>query len=309
MVAGMRPRSPFGGMLGRLMPAVSADAIPSGRPLELPGRGSTCVIDVPGPPGAPTLILLHALGCTAALSWFPSIAELSKSYRVVTFDQRWHGRGIRSPEFRLDDCADDVAAVADALGIDKFIPVGYSMGGAVAQLVWRRHRERVEGLVLAATARNFRGKPTERLWFMITKVAMTRFGGYAHERVSRLHATLSSEPEALDEARFARWARKEFRSTSAWAMFAVVDEIGRFDSSAWIGQVRVPTSVVVAANDKFIPTRRQHRLAASIPLAMSYEFPGSHAGMVIGAERFVPELVNACNSVARRIEEQRRLAG
>ena len=305
----MRLRSPLGGMVGRFVPVPTADAIPAGRALELPGRGTTCVIDVPGPPGAPTLILLHALGCTAALSWFPSIQELSKHYRVVTFDQRWHGRGIRSPEFKLDDCADDVVAVADALGIDRFTCVGYSMGGAVAQLVWRRHRERVEGLVLAATARNFRGKPTERLWFMLTKVAMTRFGGYAHERVSRLHAKLSPEPSTIDEARFARWARNEFRSTSAWAMFAVVDEIGHFDSSAWIGQVRVPTSVVIAANDKFIPTRRQHRLAASIPLAMSYEFPGSHAGMVIGAERFVPALVDACRSVTRRIDEQRRLAG
>ena len=305
----MRLRSPLGGMVGRFVATLPADAIPAGRPLELPGRGTTVVVDVPGPPGAPTLILLHALGCTAALSWFPSIQQLSKHYRVVTFDQRWHGRGIRSPEFRLDDCADDVVAVADALGIDRFTPVGYSMGGAVAQLVWRRHRSRVEGLVLAATARNFRGKPAERLWFMLTKVAMTRFGGYAHERVSRLHAKLSPEPATIDEARFARWARNEFRSTSAWAMFAVVDEIGHFDSSAWIGQVRVPTSVVIAANDKFIPTRRQHRLAASIPLAMSYEFPGSHAGMVIGAERFVPALVDACRSVTRRIDEQRRLAG
>jgi len=54
-------------------------------------------------------------------------------------DHRGHGRGIRSAKpFRLADCADDVAALADRLGIETFIPVGYSMGGTVAQLMWRR---------------------------------------------------------------------------------------------------------------------------------------------------------------------------
>src|SRR5581483_943674 len=102
-----------------------------------------------------------ALGCTAYLSWFPSVEELSKHYRVVSFDQRWHGRGIRSEHFSLADCADDAAAVADALGIDRLTIVGYSMGGAIAQLVWRRHKHRVDGLVLCATARNFRGTAKE----------------------------------------------------------------------------------------------------------------------------------------------------
>ena len=55
------------------------------------------------------------------------------------------------------DCADDVAAMADIVGVDRFVPVGYSMGGAVAQLVWRRHRRRVGGLVLCATASQFNG--------------------------------------------------------------------------------------------------------------------------------------------------------
>ena len=53
--------------------------------------------------------------------------------------------------FRLEDCADDVVALADELGVRSFIPVGYSMGGPIAQLVWKRHPSRVEGMVLCAT--------------------------------------------------------------------------------------------------------------------------------------------------------------
>ena len=293
--------------LGRFATAARPVDLQPGRPLELPGRGRTCVIDIPGPPGAPTIILLHALATTAALSWYPSMHELAKHYRVIAFDQRWHGRGVRADHFRLVDCADDVVAVADALGVDRFTVAGYSMGGAVAQLVWRRHRSRVEGLVLAATARNFRGKPTERLWFLLTTMAMTRLGERARLRVHRLASALSEHPAPLsaESGKVAPWALAEFRSTSAWAMLAALDDIGRFDSSAWIRRVDVPTSVIVATNDRLIPTRRQRRLAAAIPGAMSYDVDGSHAAIVLGADEFVPVLVAACRSVTRRLERRR----
>jgi 3-oxoadipate enol-lactonase len=85
----------------RLVKIPPVGEIPPGRLVHLPGRGTTFVVDVPGPKGAPTLLLLHALACTAYLSWYPVMAELSQQYRLVSFDQRWHGRGIRSPRFRL----------------------------------------------------------------------------------------------------------------------------------------------------------------------------------------------------------------
>jgi 3-oxoadipate enol-lactonase len=289
--------------LGRFAKAARPIDLAPGVPLELPGRGRTCVIDLAGPsPHAPTLILVHALATTAALSWYPSMTELSQHYRVIAFDQRWHGRGIKSDTFSLEDCADDVAAVADALGVEKFTVVGYSMGGAIAQLVWRRHRSRVEGMVLAATARNFRGKPTERLWFMLTNAAMGRFGERARLGMERLSARLTDTPSGLsaDSSKVGPWAMAEFRSTSMWSLLAALDAVGKFESSAWIRRVDVPTSVIIATRDRFIPTRRQYSLAASIPGAMHYELDGSHAALVLSAEEFVPVLLEACASVTRR---------
>lgn len=299
-------------VLGRFAKAARPVDLAPGVPLDLPGRGRTSVIDLAGPPGAPTLILLHALATTAALSWYPSMHELAKTYRVIAFDQRWHGRGIRCETFSLDDCADDVVAVADALGVEKFTVVGYSMGGAVAQLVWRRHRTRVEGLVLAATARNFRGKVTERLWFTLTKLAMRRWGVRAQLGVERVSSRLADTPAALtsDYAQVGSWAMAEFRSTSFWSLLAAIDAIGKFESSAWIKRVDVPTSVIISTRDRFIPSRRQCSLAAAIPGAITYEVEGNHAALVLGANDFVPTLVEACESVTRRIERQQpRRAG
>ena len=131
----------------------AAPWLPPGRYVWLPGRGRTFVRELAGPPGAPMLILLHGWTATADLNWFACFHPLAERFRVIAIDHRGHGRGLRSIEpFRLEHCADDVAALARELGIDRFVPVGYSMGGPIAQLVWQRHRELVDGLVLCATS-------------------------------------------------------------------------------------------------------------------------------------------------------------
>jgi pimeloyl-ACP methyl ester carboxylesterase len=80
--------------------------------MELPGRGTTFVRSLPGPPGAPTLVLLHGWTASADLNWFRCYEPLGEQYRVLALDHRGHGKGIRSKKtFRLEDCADD--AVAD----------------------------------------------------------------------------------------------------------------------------------------------------------------------------------------------------
>lgn len=287
----------------KAFPMPHVEAVPEGRVVELPGRGSTFVVDVPGPEGAPTVVLLHALGCTGYLSWHPVLEELSASYRVVVLDQRWHGRGIRSSRFRLEDCADDLAALLDVIGVDSVIPVGYSMGGAIAQLFWNRHPERVDGLVLCSTARNFRGTRREKVFFPVVQVAVTGSAGWCATRVERLASRLPDLP-ATASAGMA-WGKAEFRSTSAWTAPAVLAAIGRFDSAPWIAEVDVPTTVVVTTRDRTIPARRQHRLAACIPGAEVVEVDGGHASLVLAAERFRPALLQALGSVVARAERAR----
>ena len=132
--------------------------------LALPRGASLAYRESLGASGNPPLVLLHGLGITADLNWSPAYAELCQRFRVVAPDLPGHGRGIRPwPTFSLEKCADHMVALADWLGIDKFIACGYSMGSLVAQLIWRRHPHRVSALVLGATSRNFLGSPTERL--------------------------------------------------------------------------------------------------------------------------------------------------
>jgi pimeloyl-ACP methyl ester carboxylesterase len=268
--------------------------------LDLPGRGRTFVIDVPGPtPDAPVVVLLHALGTTAHLSWALALGELSKTHRVITLDQRWHGRGIRSPRFRFTDCADDVAAVMDELGVEQAIIAGYSMGGAIAQLIWRQHPERVVGLVLGSTARNFRGLKREKFFFPVMTAVTQALAGHAATRVEQLAATLPEVP-SMDRSDPAAWGRAEFRSTSAWTFPEVLGELGRFNSASWVSEIDVPTAVVVTERDHTIPERRQRKLAASIEGASLYVAPGGHASIVLRSGTWLPLFREALADVTRR---------
>ena len=101
-------------------------ATPRTRLVELPGRGVTRVWECAGPRGAETLMLIHGVTFTAELNWGKVFAPLSRHFRVVAIDLRGHGDGIGAgSRFRLEDCADDIAALAEVLGIRRFVAVGY----------------------------------------------------------------------------------------------------------------------------------------------------------------------------------------
>lgn len=298
-------------VIGLSMGRVSADTFPAGKPVELAGRGTVLAYDVPGPAGAPTLVLLHGLAATGPLNWFPSFGPLSERFRVIAMDLRGHGHGLRcGARFRLADCADDAIALIDALGVDRCIPVGYSLGGPVAQLMWHRHRARVEGIVLCATSRNFGGHPVERWGFRgMTGVvaALNLAGALPWARRAMPVEVPPPEAENLDGMRLPQWAIAEMRRCDPVAMISAVAAIGRFSSHEWVGEIDVPAAVVVTLRDRFVSAARQLKLAQSIPGATIHPADSDHAACVLGRRRFVPALVDACGSVADRLGDQSEL--
>ncbi len=273
--------------------------LPPGAAMELPGRGTTFVRSLPGPPGAPTLVLLHGWTASADLNWFRCYEPLGEQYRVLALDHRGHGKGIRSKKtFRLEDCADDAVAVCDVLGIEQFIPVGYSMGGPVAQLMWHRHRERVAGLVLCATAGYFASSREERLSFLgisglaaLARLTPSQARSWLTEQFYLQHKTTEWEPWAINEASLHDWR----------AVLEAGRAIGSFSSREWLGEISAPTSVLITMRDRVVPVRRQVRLFESIRGAEAFRVDGDHDAVVANAERFVPTLLRAIHSVAERV--------
>jgi 3-oxoadipate enol-lactonase len=296
----------LGAALTNRLVALPRVEIPAGELLDLPGRGSTYIVDLPGPsPRAPSVLLLHPLGCTGLLGWFPSLDALTSRYRVVVMDQRWHGRGICSDRFRIADCADDAAAVIDALGLGSAVVVGYSMGSVVAQMTWYRHPDLVGGLVLCASTDSFRHSGRERFFHIGMGMTMEGLRGVAYARSEAMAARAEHLRDDGPVGDLYEWALAEFRSTSPWAVGQALGKLGRFSSRGWIGEVDVPSAVVVTAKDRAIPADRQRALAASIPGATMHEVDGGHACCVLAHDRFLPGLMEACQSVTAGVRGRR----
>ncbi len=283
---------------------------PQTRLVELPGRGVTRVWECAGPPDAPVLMLLHGVTVTAELNWGKVFVPLSRHFRVIAMDLRGHGDGIPVGwRFRLEDCADDVAALAKVLGIGSFVAVGYSMGGMIAQLVWRRHGAMVSGLVLCATARNVLGSPAEKL------AALTLPSAAAAIRWNPLLQPVSAEILGLTllgpvgDPATAAWARAQLRRTPLGTALSAVQAVNDFSSHSWISQVDVPAAVVVTTRDHILPLSRQRKLAAAIPGASVHEVNADHAVCITAPQVFAQVLLQACWSVTAGPLAQPQSAG
>src|ERR1019366_3906459 len=114
----------------------------------------------------PVGMLLHGWMANADMNWGGAYADLTGAgYSVLAIDHRGHGRGLRQlGPFRLSDCAADAAAALRELDVAPAIVVGYSMGGAIAQLIAREHPGVVGGLVLSGTAQHWQGQSPRRLF-------------------------------------------------------------------------------------------------------------------------------------------------
>ena len=273
-------------------------AAPVTRLAELPGRGVTRVWQCAGPPGAETLMLIHGVTFTAELNWGKVFAPLAAHFRVIAADLRGHGDGIRAgSRFRLEDCANDVAALAGVLGIGRFVAVGYSMGGMIAQLVYRRHAQLVSGLVLCSTAGNAAGSPAGKLAAFALQAAA------AGLRWNPVLQSVSAEGLGLallgpiDDPATARWARAQLRRTTLLTAVSAIQAICQFTSDGWISQVDVPTAVVVTTRDRVVPPRRQLELARAVPGASVHPVDADHGVCITAPQVFAQALLNACRSV------------
>jgi 3-oxoadipate enol-lactonase len=234
-----------------------------GRYVDVPDRGRMYVREAVGPRRSPTLVLLHGLGATAALNWDACIPTLASRFRVLAPDHRGHGRGIRcGGRFRLEDCADDVAALVRQECRGQVLVAGYSMGGPITQLLCRRHPDLVAGMILCATSRDFRGRPSERV----------RFGAVA------LMAQAS-------------------RYTPMGGLLSAAASLGHFTSREWIHEVYTPAVVVATTQDAVVPVRRQLKLAAclSAPVVeleaghlVPHTDPGALTGAILAAVDLLP---------------------
>ena len=234
----------------------------------------------------PPLLLIMGLSFTLEM-WHRAVAELSKSYRCIVFDNRGVGRSDapRGRRYSIATMAEDALAVLDAAGVREpaFI-LGASMGGMIAQELALRHPDRVRALVLACTASGLllrAGWPRlARLPFLYHWLTLK---GEAREWAicSLLYAEATAPSRIEEDIRIRAGCQPPRR-----AVFCQLAGILSWNSRPRLSQIKVPVLVIHGDEDRILPAINGRLVAGQIPNAEFVLIP--HAGHMITTDQ--PEL-------------------
>ena len=218
--------------------------------------------------------------------WRPQIDGLSGRYTCISIDNRGIGKTpLGSEPLSIELMAEDVLAVADANGLDRFHVVGHSMGGVIAQEVALRATSRITSLSLLCTVA--RGQDAAGLTLQMMWLGMrTRIG----TRVMRRNAFLEivMPPAALrvaDRPALAAQLAGLFGHDLADSPPVVMSQIramAKYDPRPRLAALAsVPTLVLSAAHDPIARPFSARELAAAIPNARHLEFDDASHGLPI----------------------------
>ena len=233
---------------------------------------------VTGPEDAPVLVLSNSLGATLKM-WDPQAKALARTFRVVRYDTRGHGKSETPPgPYTIEDVGRDVLDLLDDLRVERAHFAGLSLGGMTGQWLAINAPERIDRLVLLATSPKM---------------------GPADMWVDRAKTVREQGTEAIVDGTFERWFTEDYRSEhdlGDWrAMFVGVSDEGyasccsiieQMDLTDGLPHVKAPTLIIAGAQDPATPPDEHAAvIAGAIPHArLEVLDPGAHLVNVERAE-------------------------
>jgi pimeloyl-ACP methyl ester carboxylesterase len=216
----------------------------------------------------PPLLLHPGFGCTVEIYW-RNVEPLSRAFEVIVFDPRGAGRSDSVPsDMRMEDYADDAAALLDVLGVQSAHVFGTSFGGMVAQHIALRHPDRVRRLVLGCTTaggtKHILPPPDNMVKFIaaseildpVAAMRSTYFINYSDSFVEKWDKILAD-----------RAVTNEHLRSTPEGRAGQIHAVQNHDTHDRLGEIRHPTLVAHGTEDGTVPVDNGKLLAEGIPNA------------------------------------------
>jgi pimeloyl-ACP methyl ester carboxylesterase len=274
--------------LAKTLHRVAAEAVSEAPPLRRVRAGTRMIAyRAAGEAAAPALLLLHGIG-SGSLSWAAQLQDLSqRGFRVLAWDAPGYGGSdaLAASAPLAADYAEALAGFVTALGLERFVLVGHSLGALMAASFCRRAGEsRVARLVLAAPAAGYGAAPEETRSRKTEErlAAMARLG---HDGLAQARAAALLSPAASADA--VEKIRAVMRGLHPDGYAQAVRMLGQADIFADASRITLPTLVLCGSADTVTPEAGCRRVAGAIPGSTYESLPDlGHASYVEDPARF-----------------------
>ena len=217
------------------------------------------------------IVLGHSIGMDLTL-WRPVAERLANSYTVVRFDARGHGRSDKPPgPYRVEAMAEDLYGLLRALGLERAVVGGLSLGGSLGLALALAHPEAVQALILADTAVRFDVFTPEQ-WE--ARAQAVERDGVAPTVEANLDRWLSPAFRAAEPMRL-EVIRRVYLANDPAGYAASARALGAVDLTPYLGRIECPALVLVGSDDALTSPETARRLQRGLPNATLVEIPGA----------------------------------
>lgn len=239
--------------------------------------------------GSPAIVFVHCWSCDRHL-WDHAAARLARDHRVVTLDLAGHGESGRARKaWTMEAFGEDVKAVVVALGLDRVILVGHSMGGPVILEAARRLPGRIVGLVPIDTLQDVEGKtPLDEIAGFLTPFRAD-FPGAAAGFIRKYMFVPGSGPALIE-----RIVKKTIEAPPDIAI-ACLEATFSHDNATLFEQIAVP---IRSINAERFPTQREANRRHAPQFDAVFMSGVGHYLMLEDPDRFDGLLVRVIRDVA-----------
>jgi len=249
------------------------------------------------------LVLLHGFGNEAHI-WDDFAPVVAPYYRTIAVDLRGHGESAHDPERRYDDQSHvrDLETITEALGIERLVLVGHSLGGRISTLFGARHPQRLAGLVLVDAGPELDARGVSRISTDVQRSVDLSFVSLAECENALAHAYPAAQPAALarmarhgmrkrEDGRYQRKTDPAFHAARGELTAAAAEALEKKTTQElWDALARIPCPALVvrgAASDVLGPDTAERMAEEALPNARLVVVPrAGHSVMTDNPEGF-----------------------
>lgn len=231
----------------------------------------------------PWVTLVHSIGLSTRHGWREQVPWLSQRYTVLSYDLRGLGESeAGAAPLTVDTFVEDLRQLLGALGVERTILMGVSLGGLIAAGLAARHPELVRALVVVSAVARHAPEATRRLVQRNRAIAAGGMSVAVDEQVATHFSPefIAAHPQVID------WYRSTYLANDPEVYMRIMEHLSTLDISQELRAIRCPTLVVAGQDDEPSVTGRAPLEAARL---LHELVPGCELHGIPGARHY-PQL-------------------